>query len=75
MGKKGNPKVPVLPSTTRKGTVLSTSATLDSPSIMSKFASPPPHVASTKSVTMLDTFVDASTTIDEPGLLGYFIES
>ena len=53
MGKKGDPKVPILPSTTRKGTVLSTSATLDSPSVMSKFASPPPHAASTESVTML----------------------
>ncbi|KAI4990663.1 hypothetical protein ZWY2020_039026 [Hordeum vulgare] len=42
---------------------------------MSKFASPPSHVASTESVTMPDTFDDASTTIDEPGLLGYFIES
>ena len=75
MGKKGDPKVSILPSTTRKGNVLSTSATLDSPSVMSKFASPPPHAASTESVTMPDTFDDASTTIDETSLLGYFIES
>ncbi|KAI5016529.1 hypothetical protein ZWY2020_006380 [Hordeum vulgare] len=75
MGKKGDPKVPILPSTTRKGIVLSTSTTLDSPSIISKFASPPPHAASTESVTMPDTFDDAYTTIDETGLLDYFIES
>ncbi|KAE8770162.1 hypothetical protein D1007_58139 [Hordeum vulgare] len=42
---------------------------------MSKFASPPPHAASTESVAMSDTFDDASTTIDETGLLGYFIGS
>ncbi|KAI5018639.1 hypothetical protein ZWY2020_043527 [Hordeum vulgare] len=42
---------------------------------MSKFASPPPHVASTEPVTMPDTFDNASTTNDETGLLGYFIES
>ena len=74
MGKSRDGKVPILPSTTRKGIVLSTSATLDSPSVMSKFASPPPHATSTESVTMSDTFDDASTTIDETGLLGYFIE-
>ena len=41
---------------------------------MSKFASPPPHAASTESVTMSDTFDDAATTFDETGSLGYFIE-
>ena len=75
MGKKGDPKVPILPSTTRKGTVLSTSVALDSPSVMSKFASPPPHAASTESVTMSDTFDDASTILDDTGSLGPFLES
>ena len=75
MGKKGDPKVLILPSSTRKGTVLSTSATLDSPSVMSKFASPPPHAASSESVTMSDTFDDASTIFDQTGSLGRFIES
>ncbi|KAI4980499.1 hypothetical protein ZWY2020_020984 [Hordeum vulgare] len=74
MGKKEDPKVPILPSSTRKGIVLGTSAALDSPSVMSKFASPPPHATSTESVTMFGTFDDASTTLDETGLLGYFIE-
>ena len=75
MGKKGDPRVPILPSTTRKGIVLSTSVTLDSPSVMSKFASPPPHAASTKSSNTSDTFDDASTIFDETGSLGPFLES
>src|SRR3954465_2611440 len=75
MVKKGDPKVPILPSCTRKGTVLNTSATLDSPSVMSKFSSPPPHDASTESVTMSDAFDDASTTLDDTTFLGYYIET
>ena len=75
MGKKGDPKVPILPSTTSKDTFLSTSATLDSPSITSKFVSPPPHAASTESVAMSDTFDGASTTFDEIGSLSRFVES
>ena len=75
MGKKGDPKVPILPSTTRKGIVLSTSATLDSPSVISKFASLPPHAASTESITMSDTFDDASTTLDDTSFLGHYIEA
>src|ERR1041385_1339560 len=76
MVKKGDPKVLILPSTTRKGTVLSTSATLDSPLVISKFASPPPpHATSTESVTMSDTFDDASTTFEKIGFLGRYLES
>ena len=75
MGKKGDPKVPILPSTTRKGTTLSTSATLDSPSILRKFASPPTHAASTKSGTISDAFDDASTVFDESGSLGPFLDT
>jgi len=75
MGKKGDPKVPILPSRTRKGTVLNTSATLDSPSVMSKFTSPPLHDASIESVTMSDTFDDASTTLDDATFLGHYIET
>src|SRR3954464_9259923 len=74
MGKKEYPKVPILPSRTRKGTILNTSATLYSPSVMSKFASPPPHDASTESVTMSDTFDDASTTLDDIGSLSHALE-
>lgn len=74
MGKKEDPKVPILPSRTRKGIILNTSATLDSPSVMSKFASPPPHDASTESVTMSDSFDDASTTPYDIGSLGHALE-
>src|SRR4051812_5900442 len=72
MGNKGDPKV--LPSRTRKGTALSTSATLDSPSVMSKFDSPLLHATSVESGNMSDTFDDASTTFDYTGSLGSFLE-
>ncbi|KAK1668646.1 hypothetical protein QYE76_056805 [Lolium multiflorum] len=41
MGKPRDTKIAILPSTTRKGTTLSTSAALDSPSVISKLVSPP----------------------------------
>ena len=78
MDKKGYPKVPILPSTTRKGTVLSTSVALYSTSVISKFASPPLHASHAISVEfgdMSDTFDDASTILDETGSLGPFLES
>src|SRR3954465_2679863 len=74
MGNKGYPKVQNLPSRTRRGTTLSTSAKLDSPSVMSKFDSPQLHATSTESGNMPDTFDDASTTFDTTGSLGSFIE-
>src|SRR3954465_9364844 len=74
MGKKGDPKVPILPSRTRKGTALSTSATLDSPLVMSKFDSPQLHATSADSGNISDTFDDASTTFDATGSLGSFLE-
>src|SRR3954463_14545536 len=74
MGKKGDHKVPILPSCTRKGTALRTSVTLDSPSVMSKFDSPLLHATSVESSNMFDTFDDASTTFDDTGSLGSFLE-
>src|SRR3954463_1293672 len=74
MGKKGDPKVPILPSRTRRGTALSTSAKLDSPSIMSQFDSPQLHATSVESGNMSDTFDDVSTTFETTGSLGSFIE-
>src|SRR3954466_15178201 len=74
MGKKGDPKVPILPSRTRRGTTLSTSAKLDSPSVMSKFDSPQLHDSSAEPGNMSDTFDDASTTFETTGSLGSFIE-
>src|SRR4051812_2028657 len=75
MGKKGDPKVPILPSRTRRGTTLSTSATLDSPSVMSKFDSPQLHATYAESGNMSDTFDDASTTFETTGSLGSFKEN
>ena len=46
MGRARDKKVRVLPSTTRKGTTLSTSAALDSPSVLSQLITPP-HVTRT----------------------------
>src|SRR3954471_21461881 len=74
MGKKGDPKVPILPSRTRRGTALSTSAKLDSPSVMSQFDSPQLQATSAESSNMSDTFDDASTTFETIGSLGSFIE-
>src|SRR3954469_23470852 len=74
MGKKGDPKVPILPSSTRKGTSLSTSATLDSPSVTSKFDSPQLNATSAESGNMSDTLDDAYTTFDTTGSLGSSIE-
>src|ERR1043165_1303261 len=74
MGKKGDPKVPILPCRTIRGTTLSTSAKLDSPSVMSKFDSPQLHATSVESGNMSDTFDDASTTFETIGSLGSFIE-
>src|SRR3954469_20414609 len=74
MGKKGDPKAPILPSRTRRGTTLSTSATLDSPSVMSKFDSAQLHDTSVESGNMSDTFDDAYTTFDTTASLGSFIE-
>src|ERR1044072_1790317 len=74
MGKKGDPKVPILPSRTRRGTALSTSPKLDSPSVMSQFDSPQLHATSAESGNMSDTFDDASTTFDTTSSLGSFIE-
>jgi hypothetical protein len=47
MGKPRDGKVPVLPSTTRRGTTLNTSIALDSPSVMSKLLTPPHAHATT----------------------------
>src|ERR1041384_2367236 len=74
MGKIGDPKVPILPSRTRRDTALSTSAKLDSPSVMSHFDSPQLHATSDESGNMSDTFDDASTTFETTGSLGSFIE-
>ncbi|KAK1679245.1 hypothetical protein QYE76_040093 [Lolium multiflorum] len=78
MGKTRDAKVAILPSTTRKGTTLSTSAALDSPSVISQLVSPPQASrvgTSAESENSSDNFDDASTVLDENGSLGPFIDA
>ena len=77
---KSKEKVPILPSTTRKGTTLNTSAALDSPSVLSKLLTPPhPHVmhtaTSAESENTFDDLDDASAVLDKSGSLGPFLEN
>jgi hypothetical protein len=74
MGKPRDGKVPVLTSTTRRGTTLNTSIALDSPSVMSKLLTLPHAHATTsaKFENATDSFDDASTVLDESGSLGSF---
>jgi hypothetical protein len=77
MGKPRDGKVPILPSTTRRGTTLNTSIALDSPSVMSKLLTPP-HAHATTSAefeSASDNFDDASTVLDESGSLGSFLDA
>ena len=66
MGKSRDGKIPILPSTTRRGTTLNTSVALDSPSVLSKFLTPPHTHAITSD------FDDVSDVLDESGSLGPF---
>jgi hypothetical protein len=77
---KSKEKVPILPSTTRKGTTLNTSAALDSPSVLSKLLTPPhPHVmhtaTSAESENTFEDLDDASAVLDKSGSLGPFLEN
>ena len=78
MGKPRDDKVAILPSTTRKGTTLSTSAALDSPSVISQLVSPPQASCvgtSAEFENSSDNFDDASTVLDENGSLGPFLDA
>jgi hypothetical protein len=79
MGKPRDGKVPILPSTTRRGTTLNTSIALDSPSVMSKLLTPPhTHATVTSSAEFenaTDNLDNASTVLDESGSLGFFIDA
>jgi hypothetical protein len=74
MGKPRDGKVPILPSTTRRGMTLNTYVSLDSPSVMSKFLTPPHAHATTfaEFENATDSLDDASTKLDESGSLGSF---
>jgi hypothetical protein len=77
MGKPRDGKVPILPSTTRRGMTLNTLVALDSPSVMSKLLTPPHAYATTSAEfeNATDSFDDASTVLDESGLLGSFLDT
>ncbi|KAK1607847.1 hypothetical protein QYE76_031520 [Lolium multiflorum] len=78
MGKPRDTKIAILPSTTRKGTTLSTSATLDSPSVISKLVSPPQASnagTSAESENSSYNCDDASAVLDNDGSLGSFLDA
>ncbi|KAK1669973.1 hypothetical protein QYE76_058132 [Lolium multiflorum] len=77
MGKSLDPKVAILPSTTRKGTTLSTSAALDSPSVISQLVSPPQASNAGTSAESENSynFDDASAVLDDSGSLGSFLDA
>jgi hypothetical protein len=80
MGKTRDGKVPILPSTTRRGTTLNTFVALDLPSVMSKLLTPP-HAHAIHTATSAefenasDNFDDASTVLNESGSLGPFLDA
>src|SRR3954462_12601910 len=81
MGKSRDRKFSILPSTTRLGTVINTSAALDSPSVISKLVTPPPHNHAThttttaKSETAFDAHDVNFTVLDASGSLGPFLDA
>ncbi|KAK1610331.1 hypothetical protein QYE76_034004 [Lolium multiflorum] len=77
MGKPRDPKVAILPSTTRKGTTLSTSAALDSPSVIDKLVSPPhASLAGTSAESENSYNIDnVSAVLDDSGSLGSFLDA
>ncbi|KAK1648581.1 hypothetical protein QYE76_066386 [Lolium multiflorum] len=78
MGKPRDTKIAILPSTTRKGTTLSTSAALDSPSVISKLVSPPQASnagTSAESENSSYNCDDASDVLDNDGSLGSFLDA
>src|SRR3954462_769778 len=81
MGKSRDGMFPILPSTTRRGTVLNTSTALDSTSVISKLVTPPPHTHATHTATTdeyetaFDTHDVTSTVLDGSGSLGPFLDA
>src|SRR3954463_7122006 len=81
MGKSRDGKFPILPSTTRRSTVLNTYAALDSPSVISKLVTPPPHTHATHTATTAESEISSdthdvtSTVLDASGSLGPFLDA
>ncbi|KAK1606630.1 hypothetical protein QYE76_030303 [Lolium multiflorum] len=75
MGKPRDTKITILPSTTRKGTILSTSA-LDSPSVIDKLVSPHASHAGTSAESENSHNIDnISAVLDDSGSLGSFLDA
>ncbi|KAK1662324.1 hypothetical protein QYE76_050483 [Lolium multiflorum] len=64
----------LLPSTTRKGTTLSTSAALDSPSVIDKLVSPP-HAGTSAESENSHNIDNISAVLDDSGSLGSFLDA
>jgi hypothetical protein len=77
MGKPRDTKIAILPSTTRKGTILSTSATLDSPSVIDKLVSPPhaSHAGTSAESENSHNIDNVSAVLDDSGSLGSFLDA
>ncbi|KAK1682433.1 hypothetical protein QYE76_043281 [Lolium multiflorum] len=77
MGKPRDTKVAILPSTTRKGTTLSTSAALDSPSVIDKLVSPPhaSHAGTSAESENSHNIDNISAVLDDSGSLGSFLDA
>ena len=75
MGRPGDKKFPIIPSTTRKGTILSTAAALDSPSVLSKLVTPPQASCTVTPAESEITCDDASNVLDDTGSLGPFLDA
>src|SRR3954469_18040070 len=81
MGKSRDGKFPILPSTTRRGIILNTFDVLDSPSVISKLVTPPPHTHAThaattaESETAFDRHDVTSTVLHASGSLGPFLDA
>ena len=76
-----DPKTKIYPSTTRGGKELPSSSALDSPSVMSKFATPTPaidsdrsHVIDDATSAMHDTYDETTSTLDTTVPLGEFLD-
>ena len=76
-------KTKIYPSTTREGKELPSSSALDSPSVMSKLATPKPafainsdmlHVIDDATSTMHDTYDETSSMLDTTVPLGQFLD-
>ncbi|KAK1605252.1 hypothetical protein QYE76_028925 [Lolium multiflorum] len=77
MGKPRDTNVAILPSTTRKGTTLSTSAALDSPSVIDKLVSPPhaSHAGTSAESENSHNIDNISAVLDDSGSLGSFLDA